>query len=280
MSRLETLQSDGAAAGGPLAVTIRQLGPWFHNLHLKDGTQTAPDHPLGDFPALKWREVADNLPFPLQGMRVLDVGCNAGFHAFEMSRMGASVVAADLDDHYLRQARWAQDHVARGGPVEFRRGSVYDIPGWGESFELINFQGVLYHLRYPLLALDMLAGVCERWMIFQSLTLAAAGSEPPHLQPQDLDLYEQGPLSDPDWPRLAFVENQLAGDFSNWWVPNEPAVFALLRSAGFDVRARLAPETWLCERNSSPAGVRLEFSYEVTGETGSAGAAEKRIEDR
>jgi hypothetical protein len=27
------------------------LGPWFHNLHLPDGRQTAPDHPLGDFPA-------------------------------------------------------------------------------------------------------------------------------------------------------------------------------------------------------------------------------------
>ena len=30
---------------------IRTLGPWFHNLHLPDGRQTAPDHPLGDFPA-------------------------------------------------------------------------------------------------------------------------------------------------------------------------------------------------------------------------------------
>jgi tRNA (mo5U34)-methyltransferase len=25
-------------------------GPWFHDLHLPDGAQTAPDHPLGDFP--------------------------------------------------------------------------------------------------------------------------------------------------------------------------------------------------------------------------------------
>ena len=32
---------------------IAELGPWFHNLHLPDGRQTAPDHPLGDFPAFK-----------------------------------------------------------------------------------------------------------------------------------------------------------------------------------------------------------------------------------
>lgn len=261
MSRLETLQSDGAAAGGPLSGAIRELAPWFHNLHLRDGTQTAPDHPLGDFPAMKWREIAANLPFALSGMQVLDIGCNAGYHAFEMSRLGAEVVAADLDEHYLRQARWAQDHVVRGSPVEFRRASVYDVPGWDQTFELVNFQGVLYHLRYPLLALDMLAGVCSRWLIFQSLTVASRSSEPPHLRPRDLDIYDHVTLSDVDWPRLAFIENQLAGDYSNWWVPNEAAVFAMLRSAGFDVRAALAPETWLCERNQRPGGARLQFSW-------------------
>ncbi len=32
---------------------LAALAPWFHNLHLPDGRQTAPDHPLGDFPAFK-----------------------------------------------------------------------------------------------------------------------------------------------------------------------------------------------------------------------------------
>src|SRR4029079_837219 len=36
---------------------IAALGPWFHNLHLPDGRLTAPNHPLGDFPAFKWREI-------------------------------------------------------------------------------------------------------------------------------------------------------------------------------------------------------------------------------
>jgi tRNA (mo5U34)-methyltransferase len=258
--RLDTLQSDGGAAAGPLAGAIRELAPWFHNLHLADGTQTAPDHPLGDFPARRWREVMTNLPFPVEGLRVLDMGCNAGYHAFDMSGRGARVIAADLDEHYLRQARWAQDHVACGGDLEFRCASVYDVPRWDERYDLIVFQGVLYHLRYPLLALDMLAGVCERWMIFQSLMIPTVDSEPPHRRPEDLSLHEQAPLSDPDWPRLAFIENQLAGDPSNWWVPNEPAVFAMLRSAGFEVRGKLAPETWLCERTGRPGGARLAFS--------------------
>ncbi|MFU8814909.1 MAG: methyltransferase domain-containing protein [Pseudomonadales bacterium] len=265
MSRLETLQSDGGAAVGPLADDIRQLAPWFHNLRLTDGSETAPDHPLGDFPSYQWRRIAAALPFDLAGMRVLDVGCNAGFYAFEMSRLGASVLAIDLDEHYLRQARWAEQHIVHGSSVEFRRASVYDVSGWGERYDLINFMGVFYHLRYPLLALDILASVCERWLIFQSITrggdeAGGGSSQPPHHTPEDLALSQLAPLSTRDWPSLAFVEHRLAGDLSNWWVPNEPAVFALLRSAGFEVRKALAPETWLCQRVAERTGPRLEFS--------------------
>jgi hypothetical protein len=39
-----TLQSAGTGT-----VEIAALGPWFHNLHLPGGEETAPDHPLGDF---------------------------------------------------------------------------------------------------------------------------------------------------------------------------------------------------------------------------------------
>jgi tRNA (mo5U34)-methyltransferase len=260
VSRLETLQSDGAAAAGPLAEVIRALGPWFHNLHLMDGTQTAPDHPLGDFPATKWRLVLDRLPFSFDGLHVLDLGCNAGYHAFDMSARGARVVAVDRDEHYLRQARWARDHVHHGGQAEFRRGNVYEVAQWGERFDLVNFQGLLYHLRYPLLALDLLAEVCERWLIFQSLTIPATATRPPHRTPEDLGLHDQEPLSERDWPRLAFIENQLAGDPSNWWVPNEPAVFAMLRAAGFEVGTKLAPDTWLAERTGAPGARAAELS--------------------
>lgn len=260
MSRLETLQSDGRSAVGPSAPAVRELAPWFHNLHLDDGTLTAPDHPLGDFPAFKWREIEAHLPFELAGLRVLDVGCNAGYHAFRMSALGARVVAMDVDEHYLRQARWARDRIAHGAAVEFRCASVYDLQHDAERFDLVNFMGVFYHLRYPLLALDILAAVCGRWLIFQSLMHGAVGSGPPRATPADVDFAELACLEGDEWPRLAFVEHRLAGDLSNWWVPNEPAVYALLQSAGFEVRRKLAAETWLAERVRAAPGPRLGLS--------------------
>ena len=51
-----TLQSMGTpSVTDEVGRTINSLAPWFHNLHLPSGHQTAPDHPLGDYPFYKWR---------------------------------------------------------------------------------------------------------------------------------------------------------------------------------------------------------------------------------
>src|SRR2546423_104799 len=76
VSRAVTLRHGGAVSAARRR-EIEALGPWFHNLHLPDGSQTAPTHFIGgDFPAFKWREIAPVLPRKLSGWRVLDVGCN------------------------------------------------------------------------------------------------------------------------------------------------------------------------------------------------------------
>src|SRR5690349_6976018 len=62
---------------------VRELGNWFHNLDLL-GVKTAPDHFLGDYPMLKWRNFASSIPRDLHGKTVLDIGCNAGLYSLEM----------------------------------------------------------------------------------------------------------------------------------------------------------------------------------------------------
>src|ERR1700710_2757881 len=151
---------------------IEALGPWFHNLHLPGGVQTLPNHFLGgDFPNFKWQQIGPCLPEDLSGWRVLDVGCNAGFYSFELARRGADVLGIDVDPHYLAQARWAAQEFGLAEQVEFRRMEVYELAGGDETFDLIWFMGVFYHLRYPLLALDLLARRTRRLMVFQTLTM-------------------------------------------------------------------------------------------------------------
>lgn len=247
---MTTLQSTGEAAGD---AEITRLGPWFHNLHLPGARQTAPDHPLGDFPSYKWEQVARALPADLTGCRALDIGCNAGFYSFELARRGAHVLGVDHDEHYLRQARWARGQLDPADRVELRQLGVYDLARMTDEFDLVLFMGVLYHLRYPLLAIDIVAQRVRGQLVFQTLTLPGGeGAEPP----ADVGIDERQRLLEPGWPTMAFVEKSLAGDPTNWWLANASAVEAMLRSAGLRITGRPGHEIWLCEkeRSGAPAG--------------------------
>src|SRR5438105_1992817 len=129
---------------------VTELGNWFQNMDL-NGVATAPNHFLGDYPAIKWRKFAHVIPEDLRGRTVLDVGCNAGYYSIEMKRRGADrVVAIDHDPAYLAQARYAAE--INGADIEFRQLDVYSLGQLNERFDLVLFMGVLYHLRHPLLA--------------------------------------------------------------------------------------------------------------------------------
>ena len=72
---------------------VVKLGPWFHNLDLS-GVKTAPNHFLGDYPAIKWQSFEHAIPADLRGKSVLDIGCNGGYYSIEMKRRGADRVLA------------------------------------------------------------------------------------------------------------------------------------------------------------------------------------------
>ncbi|WP_270937047.1 TIGR04290 family methyltransferase [Falsiroseomonas oryzae] len=226
------------------------LGPWFHNIDL-GGVRTAPDHFLGDYPAVKWRGFAHAIPADLTGRSVLDIGCNGGFYSIEMKRRGAArVLGIDSDEDYLAQARFAAE--ATGCDIEFRRLSVYDLGALGERFDLVLFMGVLYHLRHPLLALDLIhEHVAGDLLVFQSMQRGSAEVAPLR---EDYDFFETAPFDAPAWPKLHFVERRYAHDQTNWWVPNRACAEAMLRSAGFAVTAHPEPEVYLCRRVAAPEG--------------------------
>jgi len=222
---------------------IKELSPWFHNLHFPDGIQTAPDHFLGDFPMFKWKEIAPCIPLDLTEWSVLDIGCNAGFYSFELARRGARVVGIDIDEHYLQQARWAAQQYGLEERVTFRRMQVYDLSRETATYDLVLFMGVFYHLRYPLLALDIVAQKVEKLMIFQTMTIP--GKEV--LEQQDHAINEREALLEPGWPKMVFIETRFAGDPTNWWLPNHSGVEALLRSAGMRITGYPGHEIYRCE---------------------------------
>ena len=82
------------------------------------------------------------------------------------------------------------------------------------TFDVVLYLGVLYHMRDPLRVLQRLRAVTKEVAIIESHARFHADTE-------DRTLCE-------------FVQrNELNDDWTNWWVPNERALVALCRAAGF-----------------------------------------------
>ena len=223
---------------------VEELGPWFHNLNLR-GVQTAPDHFLGDYPSMKFRSFAHAFPHDMRGMSVLDIGCNAGFYSLEMKQRGADrVLGIDSDEAYLAQARFAASLL--GERIEFRKLSVYRIAELKEKFDLVLFMGVLYHLRHPLLALDLLhAHAVRDLLVFQSMQRGSEDVDPLN---DDYPFAEEDIFRNPAYPLMHFVERCYSHDPTNWWIPNRACAEAMLRSAGFSIEAHPEREVYICRR--------------------------------
>lgn len=231
---------------------IKELGPWFHNIHLPGGHQTAPDHFLGDFPAFKWEKIKKYIPDDLSGKTALDIGCNAGFYSLELARRGARVTAIDFDTNYLNQAEWVISRFGLEEQITLEHKQVYDLAREDKQYDIIWFMGVFYHLRYPLLALDIISRKTREMLAFQTLTMPGGGSFEPS---EDYTMDERDQMTDPEWPKAAFVEKWFNGDPTNWWIPNNSCIEAMLRSSGFKIINQPGREIFLCRPDPDDPGV-------------------------
>lgn len=242
---------------------VQALGAWFQNLDL-NGVATAPHHYLGDYPATKWRQISPALPARFDGLTVLDIGCNAGFHALECKRRGARrVVGIDADERYLAQARFAAEVLELD--IEWRQLSVYALPELlatnPAGFDYVFFMGVFYHLRYPVYALDLVVKAVRQRLVFQTMLRGEATGEPPRA---DYSFWDHAPFSSSGFPRMSFIEHSYAGDPTNWWIPNAAAAEALLRTAGLEIESHPEAETWICRPAPSPRGPVWDLELAAT----------------
>ena len=128
--------------------------------------------------------------------------------------------------------------------------SVFDVAALGEKFDWVVFMGVLYHLRHPLLALDLIREhACGEMLLFQTMQ---QGTDAVLQVPEDHPFHRPGTNLPPDYfdnpayPKLHFIEHRFAHDWTNWWAPNAACSQAMLRAAGFAIEAQPEPEVYVC----------------------------------
>ncbi len=235
-----------------LAKQVQELGDWFHNIDLC-GVATAPNHFLGDFPNIKWKHIEPAIPRDLTGASVLDIGCNGGFYSIQMKRRGAErVLGIDIDERYLNQARFAARTLDL--EIEFQNRSVYDVDKIEGQFDFVIFMGVLYHLRYPLFALDKVVKKVGGKLLFQTML---RGSEEVRAWEKNYHFWNKDIFSSPEFPQMYFIEHSYANDQTNWWIPNRAAAESMLRSTGLEILEHPESETWIC----APTNVQRDGKY-------------------
>ena len=188
---------------------------WYHRIEVAPGVVT-PGFNDSD----KVLRLLD-LPKSLAGKRVLDIGTRDGYFAFECERRGADVTAVD----YLPAAKTGFSIAARllGSRVRYLQANIYrlDQEQLG-TFDMVLMLGLLYHLRDPLGALDVVRDVCAGELLFET-----------HVS--DDELARLGPAFN-DHPLMQFLPGEsYNNDPTNFWAPNTRCVTAMLEEAGFTV---------------------------------------------
>jgi tRNA (mo5U34)-methyltransferase len=208
------------------------------------------------------------IPDDLTGMRVLDVGAWDGFWTFEALKRGArEVVAIDDFSDYLgeleegQRQRWETFDLCREAlgfdeaVCKRHEMTVYDVSEAELGrFDVVFFFGTLYHLRYPLYALDKLAAVCDREIYVETAII------------DDFSPYMGGLGHGYPGQHVVmefYPANEYGNNSTNWWAPSLSCLLAMLSAAGFsDVKGWKLTETTpqhISECRGFGRGLRTSF---------------------
>ena len=81
---------------------------------------------------------------PLDGLRVIDIGCGGGLVAEPLTRLGASVTGIDPGSDTIAAAR---THAASQGlAIDYRVARIEDIAERGETFDVVTCLEVVEHI--------------------------------------------------------------------------------------------------------------------------------------
>jgi 2-polyprenyl-6-hydroxyphenyl methylase/3-demethylubiquinone-9 3-methyltransferase len=81
---------------------------------------------------------------PLEGLRILDIGCGGGLLSEPMARLGATVVGADAAE---RNIKIATIHAAQSGlDIDYRATTSEALAAAGEQFDIVLNMEVVEHV--------------------------------------------------------------------------------------------------------------------------------------
>ena len=185
---------------------------WYHSFELPDGTRIDG---FNQIESLRKRYARFPIPADLTGKRVLDIGAWDGWFSFEAELHGAAVTAIDC----VEIANFLEIRKKLASRVAYRIVDFYEMPEAGLGvYDFVFCLGVLYHLKHPLLALEIVCALTTDTAIVESFVIDS-GTWRDH---QD------------EVPIMEFYEtDELGNQLDNWIGPSVSCLMAMCRAAGF-----------------------------------------------
>jgi tRNA (mo5U34)-methyltransferase len=195
------------------------------------------------------KDVADtlnllNFPIKLEGKRILDIAPWNGFFSFECIRRGASecisIGPEDPKDTGFEQTC----RLLEIENIKYIRGSIYDLPKFAlGEFDIILFLGLIYHLRNPLLALDIVYDACTCQLYCDSAIIDnVVWDKTTTNEIRDFFLNNNKEIH--SLPLCYFTPGDETGDPYNYFIPNLAALKAFIDSSGFLIEHHAVKNNW------------------------------------
>lgn len=205
--RVESAVPLDARQHAQLHATLQKFHPWrkgpfqIHSIQIDSEWRSD----------LKWNRLNHAIA-PLEGRRVLDVGCGNGYHCWRMLGAGAKLVIG-IDPTLLSVVQfWAIRHFAGALPVFVLPLCAEEFPIGACEFDTVFSMGVLYHRKSPLDHLSELHAFLRPGGELVLETLVVEGAEGHVLLPEE---------------RYAMMRNV-------WFIPSCATLCVWLKRCGFE----------------------------------------------
>lgn len=148
----------------------------------------------------------------VKGKKVADLGCANGFYTLELAKQGAEVWALEIDEVHFNDLIENLDAYELSNVHPYNI-SVYDMDELldQQEFDIILMMGLIYHLRHPLLALDIVCPKFTELLIIESYFHR---------------------LNEVSGYMKFFPHAELNDDPTNWWGPDIDCLQEMMKSAG------------------------------------------------
>jgi cyclopropane fatty-acyl-phospholipid synthase-like methyltransferase len=155
-----------------IQVQIKELGSWYQTIDF-DGIITTDKKISGD---KLWKIIKKQyLPDSMNGMRVLDLGCNAGYFSVQSAILGADVIGVEGSSKFFKQAEFTkkffEERYKQSFKIKFLKTDISDLDfnslGY---FDYILAISILYHIGKFKFGKNTKEALFEQEIVIQKLT--------------------------------------------------------------------------------------------------------------